>query len=1483
MDGTSKQDGTVFGRGTTSYKALAQSLLDDTLTVDGQGQPTRTLVALGAPCTGKTTFARDMLLAGIRRFGGTRVAMTVSGRVMADRLGNDIIRELGAVSQARPVTTMSALAFRAITAVRSAEGKALPRLLNGAEQDALLRLVVARHIEHARSGDECDTCALLREYFAQDQWADMVCGPVPPAAAPGNVPTPRPLPDTTSLAMFTKGISDAFIIQLRDIISRINELGLRSQDERPLIGRLHSIAGATGTSGAGMEPQAKRLDVQWRLAFALRREYATAVGAHYPGQYRLDPSMLLVEGTLAVPCLGEEDLPELIVVDDAQDLTLAGLAFLEQAVTAGSRLLVVADPDESVQAFRGSHPEYVLKRLLASDGAFHAACTALDRPRQATYRDLVIARVGLDIDSDEHFDLPVAQRPWKSAVLPGSYPICTVNTQAGDGDIEDTTRDGSVDTRLYASSNDELESTVTAIKAEHLDHGRPWNDIAVIAHDNATVRTFGERLRRDGVPVRYSSVTRPLKDELFVQGLFALVELAQIRMLGPAAVTDPRFAGTADIMSDDGDAAARLASFVRSRVRMAMGSPLIVARRGREQFPARLEPVELAMQSLVSLSAISGQQPDGAIGDAPSDGQADDSALRLLQQRWERLHMALSRAQSSQSSQDSQDSQDSRNNQGDAAAQRREPIAQSGDETEPQSGVPVHGIEDRAEEAPTLTLDAMYLLLACPQPLDTAGQMHGDTTGTDADLMLDTLGSLSRHDADIRAFAAMWRTVGAIASRIAKLADTRPVYVLGAAWDECRVATAWQTAALINSQEGRAANDRLDAAMRLFDYASGTGAGQDITAFFRAVRSMRIEADSLAKVAPIDQAVTLTTPAGSGGRHWPLVWIVAVQQDVWPNLVPRNTMFGGEDLADLILHGTIPSLDHAPHRDARLTTVLHSEQRGLLVALTRAGERVTVTAAASDDLIPSDFLVRYLPERFDAHQAAGPVGPGVSPSPEHAADGQVAPDIAGMCTDVRGLVAAARITLARNTGDSERERQAREDAYLALEQLDDAGVSSADPRNWSFLTVAPTMPGPAGDHAAASSAQSDGDRDNGAAPSAGDEVRLSPSSVDGLWACPVCWMMDHQFAGPRPGGVQASIGTIVHQIAQEASQEGLDRPDYHADTPADERIAAIRGRMMARYRQLRVDPATVNNPADRYTLLYKDAQVDTMLGNIASYFVQSNSADYLQGNSDNIKVGVLDSAECEKEFDARFTLDDIAAAYNRMPSVQVSMTSEAIGAIMGAMVGGWPEGMDDDLAIRLTGRIDREEHRHTDDGDQVRLVDYKTGKKPDVKGVFNDLQLVCYQLGLAFPVGGGGLGQAGRPPVAQSVLFHVNESPAPATSYAPESLYQPPLFLDGHLNDQPFNPRRGYPHTGRLYDSADIIQPDAVPDRLWKDFTHVTENTQAAWALAMIARVFYAGAAVRSEQIVAHPQNTHLKYCDGHGICPACAGQIDTVFETRTA
>lgn len=52
-----------------------------------------TLVA-GAPSSGKTEFALGMLVAAMRRYGDGNAVMTVSGRQIADALGDRAIREL---------------------------------------------------------------------------------------------------------------------------------------------------------------------------------------------------------------------------------------------------------------------------------------------------------------------------------------------------------------------------------------------------------------------------------------------------------------------------------------------------------------------------------------------------------------------------------------------------------------------------------------------------------------------------------------------------------------------------------------------------------------------------------------------------------------------------------------------------------------------------------------------------------------------------------------------------------------------------------------------------------------------------------------------------------------------------------------------------------------------------------------------------------------------------------------------------------------------------------------------------------------------------------------------------------------------------------------------------------------------------------------------------------------------------------------------
>lgn len=394
------------------------------------------------------------------------------------------------------------------------------------------------------------------------------------------------------------------------------------------------IARAASRNGE-LDARRERLRTQWRLAFALREEYNAAIRAAYSGEYRLDASQLMIDATEAVSDIWDVDIPNMLIVDDFQDATLAGFALLEALHNRGTRLLLVGNPDEAVQTFRGSYPEYLFNEAQSRMGArlerienLYAACEndGAQTIRNASnrqsvhddYRTLVATRVSLSIASTEPTDVPLPERPGKMRNIPGAMPIEAL--PSGNTDACVTPADGSVETALYRSSSEELDDVVWKIKTEHLQRSREWNDMAVITHDNATVRAFGERLRADGVPVRYSSVTRPLKDEPFVQGLFALIELAELkRRTIEASGMDPQAAG----------------SYIRSRVASIMASPLITVGgdRQHEGRPARLASVESAMHALASLAEIVGDdeiRAQDSANMAKTDVEQQSSLLRLM-------------------------------------------------------------------------------------------------------------------------------------------------------------------------------------------------------------------------------------------------------------------------------------------------------------------------------------------------------------------------------------------------------------------------------------------------------------------------------------------------------------------------------------------------------------------------------------------------------------------------------------------------------------------------------------------------------------------------------------------------------------------------------------------------------------------------------------------------------------------------------------
>ena len=1467
-----------------------------------EGRPTRALVVAGPPRSGKTRLATRALLTGMERFGDG-ASMAVSGRTAADQVSRQVILERGRSDRTRPVGTLQALAFRLLTRSRLARGghdPLLPRLLNGAEEDALLRQVMTVHLEHVQAGDDCAVCRLLERYFRNGAgWSSVLVGD-----GQGRV----------------VGVADRFIAQLRDMFARMTELGLDKGDRDQLLDAL---------AVQPMDPDRRdRLGLQWRLAFALEDEYRQSITESYPDEFRLDPSMLMVEASRSLDGLADDDLPDLLVVDDWQDITLAGMGLLQGLNQAGCRLLLVGNPDQSVQSFRGSYPEFLATRLtalskpmpgtaaplLAQDFACLGAAEVSLKPRKmvvskaaaehtesvqdpdsaapGSYADLVAARVSLGIAGVEESDTPLPDRPGKLPAWPGAGPVAPLTAD------NSLISDGSVQTRLFHTPDQEDDDLVWQIKHEFLANKRDWNDMAVIAHDNTTLRTLGRKLRVQGVPVRFSSVTRPLSQEPAIQGLFALVELAQ-------SVLAPDTIGSAP------DDPAQVAAWIRSRLRTLMAGPLfrVPATAARAERPVRMERLESIMETMAALAPLSGEQGSRA----DSSGSLDD--LPLLGQAWRTWVEDLAQrcAERDRSSGISVD--DSLLTRHDSSQERggSDPFSTASAPDQPVD------LGDRDAQRPAiLSVQALETLLV----LDPDGRSSG--------IILEAMTAIAggrREDPDVQVLDKALQVLRLTASRISALEDRQPQYVLWEAWRSLDLADDWQRRALMATQEGEEANDRLDALMRLFQYAAGSRRFPTVEAFMDQVRTMQIEADSLARIGPIEHAITLTTPAGAAAlaTDWPLVWLPAVQDGVWPNLIPRDTMFGAEELADLVLHDRIgdPLADTLSH-DPALRSILYAEKKGFLEALTRARTQVRISAVWNDDLVPSDFLYGYLPERYprtaDMSQAEfSMVGAGSGGSERYG----------GLEVSPRGLTAAARSILAVQAllPQDQVDRDRVDDAVQTLRLLADQGQDSADPRHWPFLydqsalnqhvpDGQPTVGLASDRHApdeqstvgqaldehvpdrgisveqaaesravtAASGAASVAEWDPASQPSSASfnqatqagrthdhdnrrdhrhehqsgrqVVLLSPSAVDAIWNCPLEWALGDQFSGPSPSRVPTEFGSLIHKVASEGTAQGLDRP---GQGDPDARQQQVRDTLLDIYQELAPQEQRLRDPDELYDQRGRSSRVESILDNLASYFVRSSDSEYGLGGKSPVPVGDLLGVQSERSFDVSLSVEDLVPLW-KATFPESPLDADGLFALMSGLVDGFPAALDARTTVRLTGRIDRLEVRSLPEGIRLRLVDYKTGRVPYTQGqLFNDLQLICYQLGLAFPPTSGSSPEAAAAwslpqapdlertegmKLSQSLLLQLQSPPKDAQTglRREEMAYQPPLFERDRLVTIA-QPRTGMPSPLKSKaEPADL--PDQVPPGvdadLWAMVRSARVSSQAVWGLTMIARVFFA-------------------------------------------
>ena len=406
----------------------------------------RVVQVIGAPGTGKTSVAVELLARGVR--GGLRPDQCVllsPTRVGAGALRSLVTANIAGTSSEPIARTPGALAFSILRAKASLEGLPTPRLLTGPEQDVVIKELLAGHAQGLG---------------ALPKW-------------------PREL----ELALPTRGFRN----ELRDLLMRSVEWGLSASD-------LARLGRETGRA-------------EWEAAATFLAEYDDVTALSRPGAY--DPAWILGAGESALREDDElrqryHDQFQLIVIDDSQELTHAALGFLRQFVGPKTRLVLLGDPDVTVQSFRGADPRnmYDVAAQLGPATQYrleegHRLPAALDEVRER-----VSSAIGV-VGSAAH--RAVRRRPAAQV------------ERAGTGER--------VQVALLRSAAQEAAHIAGYLRHAHLIDNVAWRDMAVIVRGSAGSSALRRALNAARVPVAVPPATLALREEPAVRPFLTALDV----------------------------------------------------------------------------------------------------------------------------------------------------------------------------------------------------------------------------------------------------------------------------------------------------------------------------------------------------------------------------------------------------------------------------------------------------------------------------------------------------------------------------------------------------------------------------------------------------------------------------------------------------------------------------------------------------------------------------------------------------------------------------------------------------------------------------------------------------------------------------------------------------------------------------------------------------------------------------------------------
>jgi len=290
---------------------------------------------------------------------------------------------------------------------------------------------------------------------------------------------------------------------------------------------------------------------------------------------------------------------------------------------------------------------------------------------------------------------------------------------------------------------------------------------------------------------------------------------------------------------------------------------------------------------------------------------------------------------------------------------------------------------------------------------------------------------------------------------------------------------------------GRRADRDLDAVCALFEAAARAeerAGHRGVRNFIAEIAAQEIPGDGLSERVVRGEAVRVLTAHRSKGLEWRLVAVVGVQEGVWPDLRRRGSLLEADRISAV---GLAPP--------PTLASVLAEERRLFYVAVTRAKERLLVTAVESTDEDGEQ------PSRFIRELGVEPVS--LVDRPRRPLS------LAGLVADLR----AAAVDPAVSPGL--RQAAAARLAVLAA-ATDEAGhplAPSADPARWWGLAEPTAAAEPVRDP--------------------GRPLELSGSAVSKLTECPLSWFLSREVHADSSRGPAMGFGSIVHALADDVAQD----------------------------------------------------------------------------------------------------------------------------------------------------------------------------------------------------------------------------------------------------------------------------------------------------------------------------------------------------------